>query len=90
MKSDSKNKLRPWSLFTVLVLFVWALPAFSFDLKPLNSAVKVVFFNKDLETFEEIFSLVADKYVYSPDPKKLFSAAIEKMVRNVEVICESR
>ena len=47
----------------------------------LNSTAYAGFFNHDLETFEEIIELVSEKYVYSPDHKKLFSAAIEKMVK---------
>ena len=35
------------------------------------------FFNNDLEIFEEVIDLVSEKYVYPPDHKKLFSAAIE-------------
>ena len=81
MKLNPKNKLRAWLILPALIIFFWALPVFSFNLNPLNSVTKAGFFNKDLEAFEEIFELVATKYVYSPDPKKLFSVAIEKMVR---------
>ena len=81
MKLNPKNKLRAWLILPALIIFFWAFPVFSFNLNPLSSAAKADFFNKDLETFEEIFELVTNKYVYSPDPKKLFSAAIEKMVR---------
>jgi len=38
------------------------------------------FFNKDLELFDEVIDLIADKYVYSPDFKRLFSAAIDEML----------
>ena len=81
MRPNPKNKLRTWLILPALIIFFWSLPVFSFNLNPLNSSAKADFFNKDLETFEEIFELVANKYVYSPDPKKLFSSAIEKMVR---------
>lgn len=50
----------------------------------LSSTAHAGFFNHDLETFEEIIELVSEKYVYSPDPKKLFSAAIEKMVKTTD------
>ena len=79
MKPDSKSKRQSWSLLPALVLFLWALSVSSFHLNPLTSVAKADFFNKDLESFEEIFDLVTDKYVYSPDPKELFSAAIKKM-----------
>jgi carboxyl-terminal processing protease len=42
------------------------------------------FFSSDLEVFEEIIDLVSDKYVYPPNHKKLFSAAIEGMIKNID------
>ncbi len=42
------------------------------------------FFNSDLEIFEEVMDLVSEKYVYPPDHKKLFSAAIEGMIKNAD------
>ncbi|MEK9628860.1 MAG: S41 family peptidase [Nitrospinota bacterium] len=79
MKLKIKNKWQVWILLPALVL-LWTLPALSFNLNTLNPANKSDFFNKDLESFEEVLDLVTEKYVYSPDPKQLFSAAIEKMV----------
>ncbi|VAX27823.1 hypothetical protein MNBD_NITROSPINAE05-1032, partial [hydrothermal vent metagenome] len=38
------------------------------------------FFNKDLELFDEVIDLIADKYVYPPNFKRLFSAAIDEML----------
>ncbi len=38
------------------------------------------FFNDDLEIYEEVMNLIADKYVYAPDFKKIYSAAIKGMV----------
>ena len=84
MKTNPKNKWRAWSILPALVIVFWALPVSSFNLNPLSTAAKTDFFNKDLQAFEEIFELVAYKYVYSPDPKKQFSAAIEKMVRTAD------
>ncbi len=42
------------------------------------------FFSNDLEVFEEIMDLVSDKYIYPPDHKKLFSAAIEGMIKSID------
>ncbi len=42
------------------------------------------FFNNDLEVFEEVIDLVAEKYVYPPDHKKLFTAAIEGMIKEAD------
>ncbi|GJL77548.1 MAG: peptidase S41 [Nitrospinaceae bacterium] len=38
------------------------------------------FFNNDLELFDEVIDLIAEKYVYPPNFKKLFSVAIEEML----------
>ncbi|MEE8260549.1 MAG: PDZ domain-containing protein, partial [Nitrospinaceae bacterium] len=42
------------------------------------------FFDDDLDIFDEVLELVADNYVYPPDFKKLFTAAIDAMVKTVE------
>jgi len=42
------------------------------------------FFSNDLQIFEEVMDLVSEKYVYPPDHKKLFTAAIEGMVKNAD------
>ncbi|MBI5427701.1 MAG: peptidase S41, partial [Nitrospinae bacterium] len=42
------------------------------------------FFDFDLEIFEETLDLVEEKYVYPPDFKNLFSAAIEQMVKSAD------
>ncbi len=42
------------------------------------------FFDDDLDVFDEVLELVADNYVYPPDFKKLFTAAIDAMVKMVE------
>jgi carboxyl-terminal processing protease len=38
------------------------------------------FFNDDLELFDEVIDLIAEKYVYPPNFKKLFSVAIDEML----------
>ncbi|MBT5028881.1 MAG: S41 family peptidase [Nitrospinaceae bacterium] len=50
-------------------------------LTPLQGTADAGFFNNDLEVFEEVIDLVSEKYVYPPDHKKLFSAAIEAMIK---------
>ena len=42
------------------------------------------FFDDDLDVFDEVLDLVADNYVYPPDFKKLFTAAIDAMVKTAE------
>ena len=42
------------------------------------------FFDDDLDVFDEVLDLVADNYVYPPDFKKLFSAAIDAMEKAAE------
>ena len=84
MKLKLENKLQKWVLLPALIIFLWVLPATSLKWSPLNSTVHAGFFNNDLETFEEIINLVANKYVYSPDHKKLFAAAIKQMVKTAD------
>ena len=42
------------------------------------------FFNNDLELLEEVVELIADKYLYPPDYKKLFSTAIDFMIKSFD------
>jgi carboxyl-terminal processing protease len=42
------------------------------------------FFDDDLDVFDEVLELVSDNYVYPPDFKKLFTAAIDAMVKTAE------
>ncbi len=65
-----------------IIVLLWAVSIPSWT--HLSSTVHAGFFNHDLEIFEEIIELVSEKYVHSPDPKKLFSAAIEKMVKTTD------
>ncbi|SVD84361.1 uncharacterized protein METZ01_LOCUS437215, partial [marine metagenome] len=39
------------------------------------------FFSNDLELFEEVIDLVGDKYVYTPDYKKMLIASIDQMTK---------
>ncbi len=84
MKVNLINKWRKWALLPALIFFFWALPVPSLNWTSLSSTAHAGFFNNDLETFEEIVDLVTEKYVYSPDHKKLFSAAIEQMVKTAD------
>ena len=40
MKLNFKNKWRAWLILPALIIFFWALPTSSFNLKPLSSASK--------------------------------------------------
>ena len=71
-----------WILMPAIIVLLWAISIPSWS--HLSSTAHAGFFNHDLETFEEIIELVSEKYVYSPDHKKLFSAAIEKMVKTTD------
>lgn len=48
---------------------------------PASMTAHASFFNRDLELFEEVVDLVAGKFVYPPDYKKLFSQAIAEMAK---------
>jgi len=65
-----------------IIVLLWAVSIPNWT--HLSSTAHAGFFNNDLETFEEIIELVSEKYVYSPDHKKLFSAAIKKMVKTTD------
>jgi carboxyl-terminal processing protease len=83
-----KRNFRKYSL--CLVVGLWALlclPQVN-TLGPANfqGTANAGFFNNDLETFEEVIDLVSEKYVYPPDHKKLFSAAIEGMIKNADSV----
>ena len=56
-------------------------------LKPLSVSLPSAeggFFSSDLELFEEVLDLVGDKYIYSPDYKKMFTASVDEMVRTLD------
>ena len=69
-----------WILMPAIILLLWAVSIPSWT--HMSSTAHAGFFNHDLETFERIIELVSEKYVYSPDHKKLFSAAIKKMIKS--------
>ena len=75
------NKWHKHVLISALFLLLGALPLTTPSSNYFNSIAHAGFLNNDLETFEEIVDLVAEKYVYSPDHKKLFTAAIENLIK---------
>jgi carboxyl-terminal processing protease len=70
---------KQWILMPAIIVLLLAASISSWT--KLSSTAHAGFFDNDLETFEKIIELVSEKYVFSPDHKKLFSAAIEKMVK---------
>jgi carboxyl-terminal processing protease len=70
---------KQWILMPAIIVLLLAASISSWT--QLSSTAHAGFFDNDLETFKEIIELVSEKYVFSPDYKKLFSAAIEKMVK---------
>ncbi len=65
--------------FTLVVATV--LTPFKLERAGLTPAqAQASFFNKELEIFEEVLDLVADKYVYPPDYRKLFGSVINAML----------
>ena len=64
--------------------FFWSIRS-GFNPMPFQpSPAHAGFFDDDLEVFDEVLDLVADNYVYPPDFKKLFTAAIDAMVKTAE------
>jgi carboxyl-terminal processing protease len=83
---NSKKKIRKYSLGLLAGLIaLLCLPQVKI-LGPvgLRGIADAGFFNNDLEVFEEVIDLVSGKYVYPPNHKKLFSAAIEGMINNID------
>ena len=83
-----KRNFRKYSLS--LVVGLWALlclpPVNTLGPANFQGTAAAGFFNNDLETFEEVIDLVSEKYAYPPDHKKLFSAAIERMIKNADSV----
>lgn len=65
-------------------LLLLAIPEFLQWEKSFIPAAYANIFHEDLETFDEVLSLIEEKYVYPPDYKAIFSAAIENMVKSVD------
>ena len=83
--NPNKN-LKKYSFGLVAGIFaLLCLPYFNIlGFASFKGTVNAGFFNNDLEIFEEVIDLVSEKYVYPPDHKKLFSAAIEGMIKNAD------
>ncbi|MGV7220052.1 MAG: S41 family peptidase [Nitrospinales bacterium] len=64
----------------LLVIFIFAPSLFIPSHSLHDGKAYAGLFNDDLEVFEEVMDLIADKYVYPPDFKKIYSAAIKGMV----------
>jgi carboxyl-terminal processing protease len=64
-------------LLTLLFVFPSGLPRVG---KLMVPDAHAGFFNDDLELFDEVIDLIAEKYVYPPNFKKLFSVAIDEML----------
>jgi carboxyl-terminal processing protease len=84
-KMSLKKYFRIYSLGLVVGLFALCLPQINtLGSANFNGTANAGLFNTDLEIFEEVINLVSEKYVYSPDHKKLFTAAIEGMIKNAD------
>jgi carboxyl-terminal processing protease len=80
-----KNFLKYFSGLVAGVLVLLCLPQTNIlSLNPFQGTADAGFFNNDLEVFEEVIDLVSEKYVYPPDHKKMFSGAIEGMIKKAE------
>ncbi len=67
--------------FALLLLLGTVLTPLQLDRSGLTASdAHASFFNQEFEIFEEVLELVADKYVYPPDYRKLFRAVIDAML----------
>jgi len=83
---NPKTNSRKYAFSLIAGLFALLCLPQVYTLGPANfkGTADAGFFNNDLEIFEEVIDLVSEKYVYSPDHKKLFSAAIEGMIKSAD------
>jgi carboxyl-terminal processing protease len=72
----------------IAIVFIGALllspPGFQSEETSLLRSAHAGFFSNELEVFEEVIDLVAERYVYPPDFKKLYAASIEQMLATVK------
>jgi carboxyl-terminal processing protease len=83
MRRKISLKLLLGMVFVLLAIFLTNPIGFQsgpFQAQPAHAG----FFDDDLDVFDEVLELVADNYVYPPDFKKLFTTAIDAMVKTVE------
>ncbi|MCH8209113.1 MAG: S41 family peptidase [Nitrospinae bacterium] len=79
MLNKRLRRLSTWVAAGVLGALLFSL---SWTLQPgsdFTTRAYAGFFNDDLEIFEQVMDLIADKYWYPPNFKKMFSAAIKEM-----------
>jgi len=79
------NRSKRFSFFFAVTFFFYGVLFFSPAATFRSGEVAVPsahagFFSQELETMEEVVELVSGKYVYPPNYKKLFSAAISQMM----------
>jgi carboxyl-terminal processing protease len=80
-----KNFLKYFSGLVAGVFVLLCLPEINIPGQNLfRGTADAGFFNNDLEVFEEVIDLVSEKYVYPPDHKKMFTAAIEGTTNEAE------
>jgi len=73
-------KISSWLAAGLLAILILSPTLFIPSDSKFNGRAYAGFFNDDLEVFEEVMNLIAGKYVYPPDFKKIYSAAIKEMV----------
>ena len=84
MRPIRRQKLL-WGMTLVLLTLLWTHPLGFQSSGPFQApSAHAGFFDNDLDVFEEVLQLVAGNYVYPPDYKKLFTAAIAEMIGQVE------
>ncbi|MCZ6541467.1 MAG: S41 family peptidase, partial [Nitrospinae bacterium] len=84
MRPIRRQKLL-WGMTLVLLTLLWTHPLGFQSSGPFQApSAHAGFFDNDLDIFEEVLQLVAGNYVYPPDYKKLFTAAIAEMIGQVE------
>lgn len=79
--------IRKWALLlgTILLALFFTTPWDGRDNEySFPASAHAGFFSSDLDIFGEVLDLVSDNYVYAPDFKNLFAAAIQGMIDKLE------
>ena len=79
------NKKKRLLITTVLLGFLLLVPLGSKNhLGTFQTVTEAGFFDNELSLFDEIIDLVGDKYVYTPNYKKMLTASIEEMIKSLD------
>ena len=85
MTPDFLYKKQKLLITTVLLGFLLLVPLGSKNhLGTFQTVTEAGFFDNELSLFDEVIDLVGDKYVYTPNYKKMLTSSIEEMIKSLD------